>query len=152
MEDRAYRNAMKRRQELQAELREIDQFLDLWKRYAGTEPEQLPLGGRPGGVAPTGGGRRGERTGLSREELAPHIRAVLIENDRPMTRGQLVQALANRNVSIGGTDTAKNLGTIMWRLRDRFINLEGHGYWPIDLSCENARYTVENVDDFEDVV
>ena len=35
------------------------------------------------------------------------------------------------------------MGTIMWRLRDRFINLEGLGYWPLDVAnerCEGLGY------------
>jgi hypothetical protein len=145
MEDKAYRNAMKRRQELQAELREIDHFLDLWKRYAGTEPEQFPLADTFGGVAPAPAQRSEQRTQLSREELAPLIRAVLIEHGRPMRRGQLVTALIDRGIHIGGIDPNKNLGTIMWRLRDRFTNLEGYGYWPNDVSCESAGYLVEEI-------
>ena len=33
------------------------------------------------------------------------------------------------------------MGTIMWRLRDRFINLEGLGYWPLDVANERCGYT-----------
>ena len=25
------------------------------------------------------------------------------------------------------------MGTVMWRLKDQFVNLEGRGYWPRDI-------------------
>ena len=64
-----------------------------------------------------------------------------------MTRGQIVTALHERHIAVGGTDAGKNIGTIMWRLRDVFVNLDGRGYWPIDLSYEKAGYEVEDVTD-----
>ena len=49
-----------------------------------------------------------------------------------MTRTELVNAMEEDGMLIGGTDKAKNMGTIMWR-SNRFTNIEGLGYWPVDL-------------------
>jgi len=143
MEDRAYRNAMKRRTELQAEIDEIDRFLVQWKRYAGTEQEHDATPGeaqlRTMGAAP--------RVTLNRTTRAQVLRKILVETGHPMTRGQIVAALNARGIDVGGTDAGKNIGTIMWRLRDQFMNIEGHGYWPKDLPYAPARYSPEGEDE-----
>lgn len=141
--DRAYTNAVKRRRELQAELEEIDGFLELWKRYAGTEPEQTldQQSGAPQETGPTNGTTpKAPRTDLRIEEMAPIIREALLKHGRPMTRGKLVPALASKGVLIGGVKPARNMGTIMWRLRDLFTNIEGQGYWPKGEPCQVVGY------------
>jgi len=57
-----------------------------------------------------------------------------------MTRTELLEALKESGVQLAGSDEARYLGTIMWRLRDEFINIEGHGYWPRDIPCEAVGY------------
>lgn len=57
---------------------------------------------------------------------------VIIETERPMNRTELVEALEHRGMTIGGTDKSKNMGTIIWR-SDQFENVEGVGYWPLEL-------------------
>lgn len=158
MADRAYDNAMKRRAELQAELEEIDRFLELWKSFAGTEPEHEVSAPQPhirtrvrasqmAGADQANGAEHHRARGPSRKELEPIIRSILLEAGRPMPRGPLVGALAERGFPVGGAEPSKNLGTIMWRLRDRFVNLEGRGYWPNDRSNEEAGFWVEDVTD-----
>lgn len=83
---------------------------------------------------------------MSRHQLSPIIRDVLIDLNEPKPRGPLVDALADRGIYIGGDKPSRNLGTIMWRLRDQFINIEGCGYWPIDLPCEKIGYNPEAED------
>jgi len=34
-----------------------------------------------------------------------------------------------RGIEIPSTDKQRYLGTILWRHRDRFVNIEGKGYW-----------------------
>ena len=139
MEDLAYRNAMKRRKELQAEIDEIDRFLEQWKRYAGTEPDQSVTVGtaveRDVALPVTPLKKK-----LSRTKRAEVLREVIVEAGHPMTCGQIVTALDERDYAIGGTDANKNIGTIMWRLHDQFVNIEGHGYWPKDLPYRTAGY------------
>ena len=60
-----------------------------------------------------------------------------------MTRSEIVQAFADAGITIGGEDQGKNMGTMMWRLKDRFTNLEGFGYWPADVENESCGYTPE---------
>jgi hypothetical protein len=66
-------------------------------------------------------------------DVAARARAVLIEEGRPMKRGQLVKALLNRGVHLAGADKNKNLGTILWRHKNQFVSLEKLGYWVKDV-------------------
>ena len=34
-----------------------------------------------------------------------------------------------RDVEIPATDKARYVGTIMWRNKSKFLNIEGRGYW-----------------------
>jgi hypothetical protein len=47
----------------------------------------------------------------------------------PMTRGQIVEALALRDVDLPAADKARYIGTIIWRHKSIFVNLKGRGYW-----------------------
>ncbi len=136
MTDRAYQNALKRRSVLQKELAEVDEFIRLWRRYAGTEAEHEVTGGRyeAGETSPVF-----ERN-LSREQVGKWAREFILELGTPMTRGELVNAFHMRGLPIGGVNPARNMGTIMWRLRDNFVNIEGHGYWPRDKACPATGY------------
>jgi hypothetical protein len=42
-----------------------------------------------------------------------------------------------------GDDKPRYIGTIMWRHKDRFVNLKGHGYWVADEPYEPAGYDPE---------
>jgi hypothetical protein len=51
------------------------------------------------------------------------------ETGRPMTRGEIVSAFERRDVDIPAKDKARYLGTIAWRHKGTFVNIEGRGYW-----------------------
>jgi hypothetical protein len=72
-------------------------------------------------------------------EIAAQARAAILELQRPMQRAQLLEALERRGIRIDGRNKPRNLGTIMWRLREQFVNIEG-GYWPIDVACPSVGY------------
>ena len=142
MEDRAYRNALKRRDELKKELVEVEHFIEMYQQFMNYHAGPMGDGGPLRSSVSVRPSMRTRRR-MSREEMAPIIKDVLIEHGRPMTRGPLVEALAAKNIPIAGTDPSKNMGTIMWRLRGRFINIEGEGYWPKDVSCDAVGYDPE---------
>lgn len=136
MTDRAYQNALRRRVELQKALSEVDEFIRLWRRFAGTEAEQdVASGGHDAGQSSP----VSERS-LPRQEIRKRAREFMLERGTPMTRGELVEAFHMRGLPIGGVDPARNMGTIMWRLRDDFVNIEGHGYWPRNKACQSVGY------------
>ena len=47
----------------------------------------------------------------------------------PLTRGEIAERFALRDVALPGEDKPRYIGTIMWRNKAKFINIEGRGYW-----------------------
>lgn len=156
MVDRAYENAIRRRDALRRELTEIERFIEMWHHLssasgevsvadATVEGESLPLdqpkmlvslpqGEFSESLTPRVPGR------LSNKQIASAARDAILENGRPMTRGHLVAAFEARGLPVAGVDKQRNMGTIMWRLKDAFVNIPGHGYWPRDVPCEVVGY------------
>jgi hypothetical protein len=64
-----------------------------------------------------------------RTEIAQMIERVIRKVGEPMTRGQLVEALERRDVDFPAADKARYIGTIIWRHKAVFVNIEGKGYW-----------------------
>ena len=151
--DTAVFNAHKRREELRAELEEIDRFLrlyDKFKRASTGAQGALELRGvnveqaeeQSTSKATDAGGEVVSDTprGWTREQLRPKLREIIYEANRPLTRSGLLKALDERGIPIGGTNRSKNMGTIMWRLSDDFVSLEGFGYWLRDRPYPPAGY------------
>lgn len=154
--DSVMHNALRRREELQRELRDVERFLALYDRFKGEPPQQTLPGlqddlpqeqqGVESGTSADQGDAPASITDkallrLNRLQMRPHITTILEEASRPLTRGHLLRKLEQRGVLVGGTyDKSKNMGTIMWRLRNDFVNLPGLGYWPRHLRYEPAGY------------
>lgn len=66
--------------------------------------------------------------GSSPEEIVRAAKRALLENEKPMTRYQLVEAVEDAGLVVGGVDKGRNMGTILWRSK-QFTNT-GDGYWP----------------------
>lgn len=72
--------------------------------------------------------------------IAGEARIAILGHGRPMTRSQIVASLEARGISVGGVDKQRNMGTIMWRFRDKFVNIPHQGYWPADTPCPAVDY------------
>jgi hypothetical protein len=134
---------------LQTELRDIDTFVALYPRFADEQDTNLERPNVPEETpevhptprhddTPTAGNGM-----ITQEQFETDIRKVLIDNRRPMKRGQLVNALHSRGLKVGGTDEYKNFGSKIWKARDRFINIPQEGYWPRDIPCAAVEYRPE---------
>jgi len=77
---------------------------------------------------------------MTQADFTALARRLLIENGRPMTRGQLLKRLKEIGRGIGGQDEMKNLGTKLWRARDTIVNVPGAGYWPLEIDCPAVGY------------
>jgi hypothetical protein len=64
-------------------------------------------------------------------EIVESARAAMRERGRPLSRSRLVKILQGKGLRLGGTDKAKNIGTVIWRSK-QFDNIAGEGYWPKD--------------------
>jgi hypothetical protein len=134
----AVQNALKRKKELLRELAEIDSFLAMHERFSTwavvTLPEEGALeAGFPSLKAQSGdlrvqssnvGGKRRGRPA----EFVVLMQQILKDTGQPMQRAQLVSAVEKMGIIIPSDDKERYLGTILWRNRDKFVNIPGAGY------------------------
>jgi len=154
----AYQNALKRREQLQREIErnrrdldEVESFLRLCDRYASLDSE-LPLSmpavtnERAAPVEPV-------LTPLSGMDLLPHVRKAILEIGKPLVRGEIVRALADRGFRVAGENQARNVGTIMWRAkmeRGEFESFDKLGYWPADVPYPPVGYEPPHHDEVDE--
>lgn len=133
-------NALKRLAELKAEIARIERFVEDYRAFsdpASPDAELTPgqtIGGnisRPGVTeCPVDNSWRARRLGRKTpSELAELMARLLAEAGHPMTRGDLVEAIEHRDVEIPAKDKSRYIGTLAWRHKGTFINIEGRGYW-----------------------
>jgi hypothetical protein len=130
-------NARKRLAELEREKADIEQFIKLYGRFSeGTEDAQSePSETQPRETYPQepepmdNGDKLEHRRGATPSEIVLLMERVIREVGHPMTRGEIVAALDARDVLISAQDKPRYIGTIAWRHKGKFINVEGRGYW-----------------------
>jgi hypothetical protein len=124
----------RRRDQLRQRLVRIEQAIRALESVADSvgEDESLdlfaPMPGSPSNLL------HSRSSGPRPSEVADEVEKLLRERGQPMTRGQIARALVQRGLSLAGTNVNKNVGTILWRHRDRFVNLERMGYWLADVA------------------
>ncbi|MGC3938962.1 hypothetical protein ACOTTU_14260 [Roseobacter sp. EG26] len=52
------------------------------------------------------------------------------EEGTPLSRDELFEKLAERDIVIHGNNPPVVLQTMLWRMQERIVHLKGHGYWP----------------------
>lgn len=140
MAENEIKKIMEKRELLRQELEKIDNFLDLYRELTGTEAvrSEPPVSGS---VEPPKSHGRKRTSGTAKpSDVGPMARRILLEHGKPMTRSELLNALEERDVVLAGDDKAKYLGTILWRMKEAFVNLDGYGYWPRDKPFVPANY------------
>jgi hypothetical protein len=132
-------NARKRLAEIEAEAERIRQFLAMYERFSnenrlgsGALQATNPKENYPQDLSAVnigGNSRRGGRKGPLPRELVAMMERLIREVARPMTRGEIVEALNRREVEIPAKDQQRYIGTLAWRHKGTFVNIEGRGYW-----------------------
>lgn len=128
--DETLSKALKRKEELEKELVQVQQFIDLYRALFGEDsgensaadsttdatksPEEAPQKRR----------RRGKPA-----EIADAAERVIRSLNRPVQRGELVSRIEQEGIEIHSDDKPRYIGTILWRQSERFANVEGRGYW-----------------------
>lgn len=131
MDERSYREILQRRQDLMEELRAVEDIIQAYERLQRLRTANAAHEAHS--LRDEGGTLKRERNIFPPRRLADFARVEILKRGRPMTRGELVDAFASAGIPLAGTDKAKNIGTIMWRFRDEFLNVPGRGYWPQDM-------------------
>ena len=117
--------ATRRQKELRLELDALQRLIDDYRRIQDLreedpDAEQLHLW------------HGGSRRALKSDEVTAMLdetRRIILNEGRPMKRGELVRQLQARGFKIAGTDKNKVFGTNVWR-SGKFDHIEGRGYWP----------------------
>jgi len=165
MPDAALENAMKRYNEigveiaalgarmadLKAEQERIAKFIEEWHEFAGVGgdtglrkwPEIAPAGPLPEAfVAAALSEERKKRTtgNPKKEDVVEASREIIRERGEPVSRADLFRALKERGIELRGADPEMVLSTMLWRMRDQIVRLNGGGYWLADRPWELAGY------------
>jgi hypothetical protein len=138
--EKAYQNAMRRRAELRQELDEIERFLQLCEKFARPPDVTADVTVQAKATASMDAVVMRHSEVVSGMELVPHIRRAILDIGRPQSRSGVVKALSDRGIQVGGQDPVTNVGTVMWRAKQEFVNLKPHGYWPRDVAYTAAGY------------
>lgn len=75
---------------------------------------------------------------------------VLSEAEEPLDRSVLYKALLDRDVVIGSPDESSDLNTLsarMSRMKEKVVNVRGHGYWLKDRAFPDGGYEPQGGDD-----
>lgn len=140
----SYKRAVERREKILKELEILNKFIELYEEVFGPVPESTSS--MPDQPAPRES--RPARNPVPPAKIAEIAAQIIEEESRPMTRGELVDSLLARGIKLAAKDPAKNVGTILWRHEELFVNLPGWGYWLKDRPFEPASYPGDRRDIF----
>ncbi len=125
--------ALKRLRELEMEMYSLEQFISTYESLTGTKiardellaiPNSRKRNENTEGTDATSGKKKNNP-----RQIADIAERIIVELNRPLTRGEIVHELEKRDVLLESDDKAKYVGTILWRHKNRFRNIEGVGYW-----------------------
>ena len=123
-------NARRRLAELEKEIEEIQKFIELHERYLKLSTDSDAADDNEIVSSDISQKQRKSRkTRMPTTNLVDMIERIIREANHPLTRGELVEMLEARDVELPAADKPRYVGTIMWRNKSKFINIEGHGYW-----------------------
>jgi hypothetical protein len=135
----------------------VDSFIAEWHAFAaGSEdtwpdPDQdsekgttsYPQGSMPLGGPPTLDSPplvKAQPKNSDKADVGREAKTFIYERARPVPRSDLYKELIKRGLVINGKDPEMVLSTMMWRMKDDFVRLPGHGYWIKKLPWKPAKY------------
>lgn len=110
------------------ELEEVEDFIRMWHKMAGTQPP--PTLEQKVAVEGADGGKRIRPKNPDREIVALACVNYIREAGYPLMRADLLKKLTEDDIIIRGKDPAMVLSTMLWRSKDIIQRLPRGGYWP----------------------
>lgn len=107
--------ALKKLKELQYEVSRLEAFVSTYEELHGRKLDRDEL--------LSGGGSHSTHRSRRRNNVSKLLdlsERLIREAGRPLTRGELADAMERENVTVHATDVPKYLGTLLWRNKDRF--------------------------------
>jgi hypothetical protein len=129
---------------LKTEIIELERFLEILSTLHGSSFDAVdrdfdfelpPKSLTKGNIAPqkpvdnSETKQRRLRNKMRPSHIAELMERIIREVGRPMRRSEIVDAFEKRDVQIPFADKARYIGTIAWRHKGIFENVEGFGYW-----------------------
>ena len=126
--DEFLRLAYERRERLRRELALVENLITEQERLESStrrmSPDNYQLE-----LTPASRPRRRRAAAVDNNALFDAAEQLILTEEKPLSRSQLMARLTRNGFEFPGTDKAKVFGTNLWRSR-RFISLKGLGYWP----------------------
>ncbi len=132
MSAKAVRNAKKKERELLQALEDVRKFLSLYEEFSGFPKENTKESPSESGSISSLSAKPVENfQAATPSQIAAAAKQLILNAGKPLTRSELAFALTRAGVILNATDESKYVGTIMWRHKNSFEQIEGEGYWPI---------------------
>lgn len=133
-----------RREEILKRLATVDSFIHNWHAYASGEVESAPVRQSESmdSESKTGTNNIQKKTtgNPSKEEVAEVARELIRKRSAPIPRKELLELLLSEGLQIRGTDRDKVLSTMLWRMKNKVVNLPRVGYWLAEEPYPPAKY------------
>jgi hypothetical protein len=139
--------ALARKRELEAELQEIDTFLELYRKFSKTngssDTQQLIQSAADHAEQPE---KRIRSRGMSQVDFEQIAREIMLSQETPIYREGLLAEFHKIGRHLGTGDEMGNLKTKLWRATAEsktIVRIPGSGYWPKDVPCPAVNYVPE---------
>lgn len=137
----AHRNQLlNRRAELEAEMGAVDErieraerFIAEWHEFAYGAPVDSVNSPKQSASAAADTSLKRATGNSSKEKVAEAAREVILESGAPLMRDELYGRLIERGLTIQGKDPHMVLSTMLWRMKEKIVRVDGGGYWPADV-------------------
>lgn len=118
--------ALRRRAALLSELEEVERFLAASQSFGASSLADQPFG--EDGHLDLVSLDKAWRGSPTSRDLVHVVELMLRRHGRPLKRREIHRQLLRMGISVPGTDSVRNLGTILWR-SGRFEAAGVDGYW-----------------------
>lgn len=85
-----------------------------------------------------------------KERVGDVVQEILQTEGKPISRETLFSMLPDHGIMLHGKDPQMVFSTMLWRMKERFVRLQGWGYWLTDKPFAPARYEPESVAENDD--
>lgn len=127
---KAYENAQKRLVELRLEIIQIEQFLEIYRRFEPFQNEHpAPLVESNSPEDTTNEVKRRTTAQAKIEHMALLIENFIKEAGRPLKADQIAEEFEKRGVTIPAADKRRFVTAVIWRNNANFIRTGSNAFW-----------------------
>jgi hypothetical protein len=146
-------NALKKKEELEAQianlkldLSKIEQFLSMYSEFENnerTKSEKREM--RYSAIPKVKISVHRRKRKLTPDNIVKMMENIIRDFGAPIPSSGLIDGLEVRKIKIPSDNKSAYISNLLWRHKDRFINLKGFGYWTKDKPFFEANYIPESI-------